>query len=407
MVTFKTVIRKDRKHEDGTWTVFIRITHNRKTRYMATSMCVGKKDLTASLKIKNQRIIDKCDELMLSYRKSVMELNLELNDMDIDAIVRYIQSTKGRNAVIDFTEYFREIWCKKHVYIKGIRNYIAAFHSFQVFMGREAIWHNDVTAKSLAAFSDYLRDKPRAQSLYTSSITRVFNDMRDYYNDEDNGIIRIKHSLNKFKVPRQNVAKQRALTVENMRRLFVLPYDNAMIKGKSSRHDLALDCFRLSFCLMGMNSADLYNATEYDGENITYYRTKTKDRRKDEAKMVIRVHPCIKSLVDKYRGVDHVFNFSERFGSMEALNRAINIGLKEVGLEIGIEHLQFYSARHSFATIAVNDAKIPIYIVNDMLCHVDVSMKTTLLYVKKDYSISNDANFRLLDFMFGGEYDLR
>ena len=39
---------------------------------------------------------------------------------------------------------------------------------------------------------------------------------------------------------------------------------------------------------MGMNSADLYNATEFDGEYITYYRTKTKDRRNDNAKMIVR-----------------------------------------------------------------------------------------------------------------------
>lgn len=45
--------------------------------------------------------------------------------------------------------------------------------------------------------------------------------------------------------------------------------------------------------------------------------------------------------------------------------------MKRVGEEIGVEKLQLYSARHSFATIAVNDVRIPIYIVNDMLCHVD------------------------------------
>ena len=45
--------------------------------------------------------------------------------------------------------------------------------------------------------------------------------------------------------------------------------------------------------------------------------------------------------------------------------------MKRVGEEIGVEKLQFYSARHSFATIAVNDVRIPIYMVNDMLCHVD------------------------------------
>lgn len=49
--------------------------------------------------------------------------------------------------------------------------------------------------------------------------------------------------------------------------------------------------------------------------------------------------------------------------------------MKRVGEEIGAEKLQFYSARHSFATIAANDVRIPIYIANDMLCHVDILHK--------------------------------
>ena len=48
-----------------------------------------------------------------------------------------------------------------------------------------------------------------------------------------------------------------------------------------------------------------------------------------------------------------------------------------VGTEIGVEKLQFYSARHSFATIDANDVRIPIYIINDMLCHVDNAMMVT------------------------------
>ena len=116
----------------------------------------------------------------------------------------------------------------------------------------------------------------------------------------------------------------------------------------------------LSFCLMGINSVDLFNAKEFDGEFLTYYRTKTTDRREnDKAKMVVRVHPFIRPIFDKYYSGDKfVFNFHERFCDEKSLNRAINIGLKEIGKSIGIENLQFYSARHSFATIAVNKAMI-------------------------------------------------
>lgn len=152
---------------------------------------------------------------------------------------------------------------------------------------------------------------------------------------------------------------------------------------------------------MGMNSADLYSATEYDGECITYQRTKTKDRRADKAVISVRVHPAIKPLVDKYRGKGAVFCFCQRYSSAADFNRAINIGLKEIGTELGIEGLQFYAARHSMATIAVNEAGISKYVVNDMLNHVEPSMRVTDLYIKKDFTAINEANYSLIGYVLG------
>lgn len=398
MATFKTFIRKDRQRADKMWNVLIRFTHNRKTRYIPTTMYVSKKDLTASMKIKNQQIIDKCDMLTAQYRKDIAALNLELNDMDIDSVIAYLNKKKESGTAISFTAYMSK-WLATHQDLKGIKNYMTAFNALRAFFGRETIMHTDITAKTLKAFVESLADRPRAQSMYASAIVRVFNDMRDYYNDEDNGIIRIKQSLRKFAIPRQNVAKKRALSVDDIRRIFSLPYNNIKARGKSSRHDLALDCFRLSFCLMGMNSADLYNATEYDGEYIVYNRTKTKDRRSDNALMKVRVHPSIKPLVEKCRGKERMFNFHRRFSTAQDFNRAINIGLKEVGRELGIENLQFYAARHSMATIAINKVGINKYLVNDMLCHTDPAMRTTDLYIEKDFAPMNEANFKLLDYV--------
>ena len=121
--------------------------------------------------------------------------------------------------------------------------------------------------------------------------------------------------------------------METIRRIFSLPYDNIKIKGLSSRRDLALDCFRLSFCLMGINSADLFSAEHMDSDKITYNRLKTKDRRSDKAEIKVYIQPHIREIVDKYKGNAKAFNFSERFSTMESFNRAINIGLKEIGKE--------------------------------------------------------------------------
>lgn len=400
MATFKATIFKDRQREDKTWAVFIRFTHERKVRYISTTMYVTKKDMTAGFKIKNQQIIDKCDTLIKAYREKIASLNLELNDIPIDDVVEYLKSSKKNESGIDFIAFARK-WCMKHPNLKGVKNYLSAINSFCLFFGREHVLCSEVTVKSMKQYEEWLEGKPRAQSLYASSIVRLFNEARDYYNDEDNDIIRIKQSLHKYKPKRQNVAEKRALTTGQVRAIFKLPYSGTRVKGKQCRRDLALDCFKLSFCLLGMNSADLYNAEEYDGEYVTYCRTKTKDRRNDKAKIVVRVHPAVRPIMEKYRGKSRVFNFSEQFSTMGSLNRSINIGLKEIGKEIGIENLQFYAARHSMASIAANEAGIDRWTVNLMLNHTDQSMRVTELYIKRDFAPINEANDKLMKYVFG------
>ena len=315
---------------DKTWNVLIRFTHNRQVRYLSTTMYVTKKDLTVGFKIKNQLIIDRCEDLIREYRKRINGLFLEINPMGIDEVMEFLKRPKEEIAGIDFTAFARN-WILQHQNLKGWRNYQAAVNSFCMFFGREHVFCSEVTAKKMKEYEEWLEDKPRARSLYTSAIVRLFNEARDYYNDEDNDIIRIRHSLHKYKPRQQNVAEKRALTTEQVRTIFSLPYSGMLVNGRLCRRDLALDCFKLSFCLLGMNSADLYNAKECDGEYIIYCRTKTKDRRNDQAKMIVRVHPLIRPLVEKYRGKERVFNFSERFSTMGDLNRSINIGLKEIG----------------------------------------------------------------------------
>lgn len=396
MATFKPTIFKNRMRSDKTWSVHIRFTHNNKTRYIPTTMYIAKKDITASFKIKNANILDRCNDIIKEYRNRLSELSLEFNDIDIDTIVSYIRQKKENNGV-SFTE-FASKWIEEST-IKGIKNYKTALNALCSFVGRDNILCEEINVKTMKAFENALKDRPRAQSLYPNCIKTIFNAAKEYYNDEDNDIIRIKHSLDKYKPVEQNIAEKRALDVETIRDIFVLPYDNIRVKGKSSRHDLALDCFRLSFCLMGMNSADLYYADKLEDNVIIYDRMKTKDRRRDKAEIQVKITDYIKPLIEKYKGKERVFNFYERFATMESFNRAINLGLKEIGKELGIERLQFYAARHSMATISVNDVKISKYIVNDMLNHADQSLRVTELYIKRDFNTINEANVKLLDYV--------
>lgn len=399
MATFKAVVLKESKRLDNTWRVYIRFTHNRKIRYLATSMYIGKKDITPSYNIKNVNIIDRCNELIKSYRERLYELDLELTEYDIDSVIDYLKKKRDGRGV-SFTEFIL-LWYDKHKDKKGLRNYKTAVNSFLAFMGRDNIYCDEVTTKTMKAFEESLAGLPRARSMYPNAIKTLFNAAREYYNDEDNNIILIKHTLDRYTPIKQNVAKKRALDIDTIRRIFALPYNNKTRHGYTSRHDIALDCFKLSFCLMGTNSADLYNATQLIDNTLIYERTKTKGRRDDNAEIHIDITDYILPLVKKYRGKERAFNFSERYNTMTNFNKMINKGLKEVGKEVGVDGLQFYAARHTLATIAVNDVGISKYIVNDMLNHTDPSLKITELYIRKDYKAINAANKQVLDMVLG------
>lgn len=60
------------------------------------------------------------------------------------------------------------------------------------------------------------------------------------------------------------------------------------------------------------------------------------------------------------------------------------------------EYLTFYSARHTWATLAYS-AGVDKSIINDCLCHIDESMRVTDIYIAKDWERLWKANEKVLD----------
>ena len=198
----------------------------------------------------------------------------------------------------------------------------------------------------------------------------------------------------RYKVPRQVLKKGvRALSLEQLLKIY-------NFEGEPhSRAQLARDCFILSFCLMGMNSVDMYYCADRKGDVIRYKRAKTKDRRSDEAYIEVVINPFIKDLVKKYKGKNKVFNFSERYSTASTFNQNLNKGLKDVGKAVGIEGLNFYQARHTFATLSRNLMRFSKSDVDEALNHVG-SLDIADVYIAKDFSIINDNNAKLIEEVF-------
>ena len=151
-----------------------------------------------------------------------------------------------------------------------------------------------------------------------------------------------------------------------------------------------------------MNTADLFNCTILSNDRITYFRKKTKSRRSDEAKIIVDIQEQIKELFDLYadKTCKRVFRFYQMYRDENTFNQAVNKGLKEIGSQLNIDDLEFYAARHSWATIALNVLKINKYVVHEGLNHVDEEMKVTDIYIEKDFKAINEANSMVLKFIY-------
>ena len=74
--------------------------------------------------------------------------------------------------------------------------------------------------------------------------------------------------------------------------------------------------------------------------------------------------------------------------------------MKIVGEAVGIEGLQFYQARHTFATLSRNLMKFSKSDVDEALNHVG-TMDIADVYIAKDFSIINENNEKLIKRVFG------
>lgn len=421
MLTIKAEIKRSELKVDGTYNVKIRFTLDRKVKRLSTNLFVTQQDLTKSLKFKEDTSIKReIDRLVLYYREQCLKLQLDQNHYSLDEIIEFLNGEQEKQQTIDFIKFSRE-WIASAT-IKGVPNYTTAINALLRFVGKEELDINLITLEFLEQFKAFLigerdaRTKKLMQQgkrvtsnrtlfLYLVSIKKLFSEAKRKFNKKDKNLILIPNSpFEDFKIPKQEATRKRAIPADIIKKVWKLPYKD-MKKGYKStcRYNLAKDCFILSFCLMGINSADLYNATEMKGNTIVYNRTKTKARRLDGAKMMVDIPKIVQPLIDKYKDSTgkRLFNFHQFYGDEKTFNKAINSGLKEIGSILEVDDLEYYAARHSWATIALNKVGIDKYIVHAALNHIDDSMKVTDIYIERDFVNENKANAKVIRYVFG------
>ena len=417
------MVKKDGLRVDRTYNVKLSFTYNRKVKRLSTSLFATADDLTKSLDFKDGTPIKrKVDKLVESYREMCDKLQVDANNYTLDEILEMLKADEERHKPVDFIQFCQ--WWISTTTIKGKKNYQSAVNAFIAYLGTDHLEASKITASVINGFMGYLMKQSeekaealakagkriptnRSISLYLGSLRHLFNEAKKKHNDYDRNIIRITNSPFEYvTIPKQQATRKRAITSEQIRSIWQYPYERK-IDGtlkQESITNLAKDCFILSFCLIGMNSADLFNCTELNDDTITYYRTKTTARRLDKAKMEVKIPSFLEPLFEKYRDKTgkRVFKFYRLYNTDKNFNRAINLGLKTIGEKLKLIDLEYYAARHSWATIALNKCRIDKYVVHEALNHIDESMRVTDIYIERDFVNENKANAKVVKYVFGG-----
>ena len=406
---------------DGTYNVKVRFIKDKKVKRVSTDLFATDSDLTSDLKLKEESIVkQEADRLVLHYRTMVNSLHFDSENCDVSEIVNRLLCKEEAEKPIDFIAFSKK-WISETT-IKGKDNYTTALNSFIRFLGKEELEIKKITVDLLEQYRDYIINvrnervkalqaegkrvpSNRCLSLYLMSLRHLYGEAQRFYNKPDKGLMRIPRTpFEYFKIRKQEATRKRAVTPQQIKTIWSLPYQN-IHKGvkHTCRPDLAKDCFILSFCLMGINSADLYNATLLRDNRLVYCRTKTKERRLDKAKMEVVVPDMVLPIIEKYRDTtgQRLFRFYKDYRDHKAFNKAINKGLKGIRDQLNIDELEVYAARHSWATIALNKCGIDKYTVHAALNHVDESMRVTDIYIERDFVNENKANAKVIKYVFG------
>lgn len=428
MATFKATVLKNKVRRDGTYSVKIRVTHERKVSYISTPYYAKKSSLTKDLELKERDILKVTDRIIESYEKAILNLGEGVHQFNAQELADWLVK-ETQHIGIDFIQFSQGYIEKEKNKGKtgNAENLQTALNSLKDFLQDDKISIEEVNSKMLEKFEKYLLSERTIEREYIPgrltkrtlapliSVTdpmrrlrQLFKAAQDEYNDLDRGIIKIKHyPFQKYKIPKAPATKKRNLTIDQIkaiRDLSDIP-DNGKLKRNQA--EFARDMFILSFYLVGMNSVDLYNITNYSNGRLTYKRTKTTTRRQDEARISIKVEPEALPLIEKYKDKSRkrVFNFYQNNNSPDNFNRAINQGLKQVAellnnKRVEIEpQLQYYYARHSWATLGRNVCRIPKDDIHFALCHSDSRMKMTDIYIDEDFTIIDEANRKVLDLL--------
>ena len=246
----------------------------------------------------------------------------------------------------------------------------------------KALQFSDIDAQWLQNFDRYLVTycpSVNSRSIHLRNVRTIFN----YALNKQ--LTTAAYPFRQYKI-KSAPANPTPLTLEQLKALW-------QHRPVSEAQDYALDIWRLSFSLIGINMADLCSLRSISQGRINYTRQKT------GRLYSIKVENVAKSLIQAHRGKNYLVDILEHYKSIHVATGMINRHLKDIAVELGLPPITVYTARYTWATLALS-IDTPIEVISQALGH-SYGQAVTLGYIVPDRRKVDDANKKVLALLFG------
>ena len=139
MSTFAATILKHRQKKDGSFHVFIRLTHRQKKAYIPTEYHVKKSQLNRKNDIIDNFIIQACNKIMDRYRNELAKLSFQIDNYSISDLVDYL--SKNKNEFIDYIatakDHIKELQAAGRA--KTAQTYLTTINNLEEFTGLDSL----------------------------------------------------------------------------------------------------------------------------------------------------------------------------------------------------------------------------------------------------------------------------
>lgn len=390
--------------KDGKGSIVITIYHNRTTAMIPTGVRVSPNEWNGThVKgvVGSDAVNARLAEKKSSIDRSIAYLSIDdrFDSMTAPQIKQAIVKKKERRSIHLVSDLFAE-------YIttdikEGTKEIYRTTLSKVLAFGGKSLKMEDINLKWLHQFERFLAKTQgvNGRAIYLRSLRAVCNYARH------TGVIN-QYAFENFSI-KQEPTKKRSVSIEVFRKFLNHPAPANLCRYR--------DYFLLMFYLIGINAKDLLLVSEKGINNgrLEYIREKT------HKKYSIKIEPEAEELLKKYKGERYLLEAMDHCKHYKNFVHEMNDKLKEIGgvtwemvpdpedlfgtpqliktITPVIPEISTYYARHCWATFAY-EIGISLDVISQALGHSSGN-RTTLIYVKYDQSLVDDANRKVINYV--------